>query len=281
MKIGVTGASGQLGRIAISKLNDKVGAENVIGLVRSPQKVSDLGIEVREFDYNKPELLATALQGIDKLFLISGSEMGNRVKQHANVIEAAKSAGVGLIVYTSLLKTDSSTMGLADEHSETEKLLKASGIPYVILRNGWYIENYTVSIPDIIKQGALYGCSGDGKISAATREDYAEAAATVLTTQGHENKIYELAGDEAFTLAQFAAELSSRTGNKIAYVNIPENDYAQALVQAGLPEALALMLADSQTATQNGDLFDNQHQMSKLIGRSTTPMAKVVADTLK
>lgn len=280
MKIGVTGATGQLGRIVIEKLKKKTGAENIVALVRSPQKASDLGVEVREFDYDKPENLSEALSGIDKLLLISGSEIGKRLSQHTNVIEAAGKADIKLIVYTSLLRADSSTISLAPEHYGTEKVLEKSGIPYVLLRHGWYTENYTGSLGGVIDHGTLYGSSGEGKISSATREDFAEGAVAVLTTEGHEGKIYELAGDETFTMNDFAAEISRQTGKDIPYVNLPEKDYAQALVQAGLPESVAGFLAGTHTSTEKGDLFDDSHQLSKLIGRPTTPLAKAISNAL-
>ncbi len=280
MRIGVTGATGQLGRLVIEKLKEKAGAENIIALARSPQNAADLGVEVREFNYDKPEDLAMALSGIDKLLLISGSEIGKRIPQHLNVINSAKKAGIKLLAYTSLLRADNSSIALASEHFETEKALTASGVPYVLLRHGWYTENYTSSLADVIALGTLYGSSGEGKISSATREDFAEAAAVVLTTDGHEDKIYELAGDEAFTMSDFAAEISRQTKKDIPYVNIPEKDYAKALIQAGLPEHLADFLAGSHVSTEKGDLFDNGHQLSKLIGHPTTSLAKAISDVL-
>ncbi len=280
MKIGITGATGQLGTIVIEKLKEKTAAENIIALARTPQKAAGLEVEVREFDYDKPEGLSTALAGIDKLLLISGSEIGKRLAQHTQVIEAAKKSGVKLIVYTSLLRADNSTISLAAEHDGTEKAIKESGIPYVLLRNGWYTENYTSSLQNILSLGTLYGSSGEGKISSATREDYAEAAVAVLTSEGQEGKVYELAGDEAFTMADFAAEISRQTNKDIPYVNIPEKDYAGALVNAGLPEPIAAFLAGSHTSTEKGDLFDDGQQLSKLIGRPTTPLSKAIATSL-
>lgn len=281
MKIGITGASGQLGKIVLDKLKLKTPAENIVALVRDPQKVSGEAIEVRAFDYEKPELLAEALSGIDKLVLISGNEIGKRAAQHANVIEAAKHAGVKLIVYTSLLRANNTTISLAGEHLKTEKDLKASGLSYVILRNGWYTENYTASIQDVLALGTLYGCAGEGKTSSASREDFAEAVVAVLTSEGHTNKTYELAGDEAFTLSEYAATLSQVSGKNIPYVNLPEEDYAKALSQAGLPEFFAAFLAGAQTSTAKGDLYEPGRQLSKLIGRPTTPFRETIAQALK
>tara|TARA_R110000737_G_scaffold351421_1_gene393641 strand:- start:3009 stop:3878 length:870 start_codon:yes stop_codon:yes gene_type:complete len=280
MKIAVTGASGKLGRLVIEELKERTSAENIVALVRNPQKVADLGVEAREFDYDQAAQQSTTLKGVDKLLLISGNEIGKRLPQHINVIEAAKNAGIKTIVYTSLLKADSSTLGLAGEHIGTEEVLKKSGIPHVILRNGWYTENYTESLQAVIGLGTLYGSSGDGKISSATRGDYAAAAATVLTSEGQEGKVYELAGDEAFTMSDYAAEISRQTGKDIPYVNLPESDYAQALIKSGLPEGLAQFLASSHVSTEKGDLFDDGHQLSKLIGRPSTSLSEAISAAL-
>jgi NAD(P)H dehydrogenase (quinone) len=280
MKIGVTGATGKLGRLVVDKLKGKVSTDSIVALVRTPEKAADLGVETREFDYSKPENLSKALAGIDNLLLISGSEVGQRAKQHANVIEAAKKAGVKWIVYTSLLHTDVSSLSLAVEHSATEKVLKESGIPYTLLRNGWYTENYTGSIPGAIAGGAFIGSAGDGKISGAARADYAEAAVAVVTSEDQQGKVYELAGDEAFTLTELAAEISKQTGKTIPYKNLPETEYASVLKSFGLPEALAHAFASWDTGASKGDLFDNDHQLSKLIGRPTTSLSTVVKDTL-
>lgn len=279
MKIAITGATGQLGRLTVSKLKEKTAKENLVALVRTPEKAVDLGIEAREFDYSKPETLATSLQGIDTLFLISGSEIGQRETQHKNVINAAKEAGVKRIVYTSLLYATDSEMALAAEHVATEKLLVESGLTYTILRNGWYTENYAGSISGALQAGAFIGSAQNGKISSATREDFAEAAAVVLTTtEGHENKIYELAGDDAYTLSDLAAEISKQTGKDIPYNDLTEEEYTKVLVSVGLPEGFAQILADSDAKAAEGSLYSEDKTLSKLIGRPTTPLADVVKD---
>lgn len=280
MKIGITGATGQLGVLVVNKLKEKVAAENIVALVRSPQKAASLGVEAREADYNQPETLEKAFQGIDKLLLISGNEIGQRLSQHTNIINAAKKAGVKLIAYTSLLHADTSTLSLAEEHLGTEAALKASGVPYVLLRNGWYTENYTGSIGGVLAGGALLGSSGDGKISSATRADFAEAAVAVLTGEGQEGKVYELAGDEAYTMSDMAAEISKQTGKNIPYKNLPVAEYAAALIRVGLPEGVAHFLAGTHVSTEKGDLFDDGHQLSKLIGRPTTSLADAVKAAL-
>jgi NAD(P)H dehydrogenase (quinone) len=281
MKIGITGATGQLGRLVVSKLKNKVSADNIVALARSQQKGADLGVTVREADYAMPETLNSALEGIDTLLLISSSEVGQRATQHHNVIEAAKKAGVKWIVYTSLLHADTSSLSLAEEHRQTEAELKQSGIPHTILRNGWYTENYSGSIPGALAGGAFIGSAGDGKISSASREDFADAAVAVLTGQGHEGKIYELAGDEAYTLNDLAAEISRQTGKDIPYKNLPETDYATALAGFGLPEGLAKAIAGWDVSASKGDLYDDSRQLSKLIGHPTTPMKETVAEALK
>jgi NAD(P)H dehydrogenase (quinone) len=280
MKIGITGATGQLGKIVVEQLKKRVSAESIVALVRNPQKAAGLGIETREFDYAKPEKLAASLQGIDKLLLISSNEIGQRATQHANVINAAKQAGVKWIVYTSLLHAETSSLNLAGEHLATEAALKASGIPYTILRNGWYTENYTGSVPGAIAAGTFIGSAGDGKISSAARIDFAEAAAVVLSGEGHQGKVYELAGDESYTLADLAAEIARQTKKEIPYNNLPETEYANMLKSFGIPEGFAGAIASWDVSASKGDLFDNGHLLSKLIGRPTTPLAKVVADAI-
>ena len=280
MKIGITGATGQLGRLVVEKLKQGVNAENLVALVRSPEKAADLEIEAREFDYVKSGSLANALQGIDHLLLISGSEVGQRKAQHENIIKAAQEAGVKWIVYTSLLHADTSSLSLAAEHVATENLLKSANIPHTILRNGWYTENYTASVPGAVGAGAFVGSAGEGKISSASREDYAEAAAVVLTGEGHVGKVYELAGDVAYTLKDLAAEISGQTGKDIPYNNLSEEDYAGVLKSLGLPEGLARAIAGWDIGVSKGDLFDDGKVLSKLIGRPTTPFADEIKKAL-
>lgn len=279
--IAITGATGQLGHLTVAALKRRVPPNQLIGLVRSPEKAADLGIAARAADYTRAETLDAALKGIDKLLLISSSEIGMRTAQHRNVIEAAQRAGVNLIVYTSVLHADRSPLSLAEEHRQTEAMIKASGIPYVILRNGWYTENYTGSIPGALAGGAFMGCAGDGKLSTATRADYAEAAAVVLTTEGHAGKTYELAGDIAYTLSDLAAEISRQSGQEIPYKNLPEAEYARLLAGFGLPEAFASGLAAWDVDASKGALFEDGRQLSRLIGRPTTPLAEAVAAVLK
>lgn len=281
MTVAVTGATGQLGRIVIEKLKAKIPASDIVALARAPEKAADLGVSARAADYEKPETLVPALASVDTLLLISSSEIGKRAVQHGNVIDAAKKAGVKRIVYTSLLHADTSPLNLAGEHVQTEAALTASGIAYTILRNGWYSENHTGSIGGALAGGAFIGSAGEGKIAAAPRVDYAEAAVAAATGEGHEGRIYELAGDTAWTLADLAAEISGQTGRDIPYRNLPEAEYAKALVGFGLPEALATSIAGWDVGASKGALFDDGKQLSRLIGRPTTPLSVSVAEALK
>ncbi|CNI25128.1 NmrA family transcriptional regulator [Yersinia frederiksenii] len=281
--IAVTGATGQLGRLVINALLKKVPASEIIAAVRHPEKASDLaalGLQVCKADYSQPTTLDAAFQGVDKLLLISSSEVGQRVAQHTAVINAAKHAGVKLLAYTSLLHADKSILGLGEEHRDTEALLRESGLPVVLLRNGWYTENYAASIAPALAHGAFIGAVGNGRIASAAREDYAQAAAAVLTQEGQAGKVYELAGDDSYTLAEFSAEIARQSGKPVVYQDLSEADFKQALISAGLPEGFASMLADSDAGAAQGGLFDDSHTLSKLIGRPTTPYAKVIAATL-
>lgn len=280
MKIGITGATGQLGRLVLEKLKEHVPPQDIIALVRSPKKVSNLDIETREFDYNKSDNLTKSLIGVDKLLLISSNEIGQRFKQHVNVIDAAKQANVKLIVYTSLLHADTSSLNLAGEHLATEKVLKESNIPFIILRNGWYSENYTNSISGSLAGGAFLGSAGEGKISSAARADYAEAAVAVLTSKGQQGKTFELAGDESYTLSDLAKEISRQTGKNIPYKNLTEVEYSDILIKIGVPEGFARAIASWDIGASKGDLFDDGYELPKLIGRPTTSIIHSVKDAL-
>lgn len=281
MKIGVTGATGQLGTLVIEELKKRIPHDEIVALVRSPEKASKLGVETRMFDYSKPEGLTEALKGIDRLLLISSNEIGQRAKQHDNVIDSAWKNGVKWIVYTSLLKADTSSLSLAPEHVTTEKTLIESGIDYTILRNGWYTENYANTVRGAVEGGAYIGSASNGRISSASRADYAEAAAVVITDESHKGKIYELAGDESYTLHDLAAEISKQTGKKIPYKNLSEGEYIEALKSFDVPGPLAETIAGWDVSASNDALYDDSQQLSKLIGRSTTPLSETVREALK
>jgi NAD(P)H dehydrogenase (quinone) len=281
--IAITGATGQLGTLVIEALLQKFPANQIVAAVRTPSKArafGDKGVQVREADYSRPETLAAAFAGITKLLLISGSELGQRVPQHQAVIDAAKRAGVRLIAYTSLLHADTGGLLLAAEHLATEKYLQASGIPFVFLRNGWYTENLTAGIGPALQQGAFIGATKNGHIAAATRAEYAAAAVAVLTGEGHENKVYELAGDTAFTRADFAEEVSKQTGKPVGYHDLPQQEYEKILATF-VPSALATILADAEAKAANGALDDNSHTLSRLTGHPTAPFADAITEALK
>ncbi|MFB6393673.1 SDR family oxidoreductase [Polymorphospora lycopeni] len=281
--ITVTGATGHLGRLVVEQLLDRgVPAAGIVAAVRAPEKAADLaarGVQVREADYDRPETLAAALAGTDRLLLVSGNELGQRLRQHGNVVEAARSAGVSLLAYTSILAADTTSVPLGPEHKATEDLVRASGLPYVLLRNGWYLENYDLA--GAVAQGVILGAAGEGRVSAATRADFAAAAVAVLTGDGHAGKVYELGGDEAFTLAELAAEVTRQSGTEVAYRDLPVDEYARTLAGFGLPEPVARMLADSDAGLARGDLHTGTGDLSRLIARPTTPLPDAVAQHLK
>jgi NAD(P)H dehydrogenase (quinone) len=284
MSIIVTGATGHLGRLAVESLLKRgVPAEQIVATGRKVDKIDDLaarGVQVRPIDYDRPETLGPAFEGAGKLLLISGSELGRRIPQHQHAVDAAKAAGVGLIAYTSAPRADSTPMLLAREHRATEEMIKAAGLPFVLLRNDWYLEVYTEQIANYLAEGEIVGSAGDGRVSAAARADFAEAAAVVLTGEGHAGKVYELAGDEAFTQAELAAELSRQTGRAIAYRDVPLAETKARLVGFGLPEEVATVIADIDRAVAAGELLVTSGDLSRLIGRPTTRLSRAVADAL-
>jgi len=282
--IAITGATGHLGRLVLTALLEKTPAKDVVAIVRTPSKAADFaakGVQVREGDYTKPATLVAALKGVEKLLLISSSEVGQRATQHQAVITAAKEAGVKLIAYTSILKGDRSKLALAGEHIATEKMLAASGVPFVLLRNGWYLENYTDGLAATLAHG-LAGSSGTGRIAAAARADFAAAAVAVLTsTTSQAGKVYELAGDVGFTKAELAAEISKQSGKNITYADLPAEQFKGVLLGAGLPPPFAEILVDADVNIAKGELDDQSGDLKRLIGRPTTTLATAVAAGLK
>lgn len=281
----ITGAAGQLGRLVLADLRRRAPAAQLIGLVRDAAKARDLaeqGVELRIADYNDPLALASALVGVDKLLLISSSEVGQRSAQHRNVVDAAVAAGVGLIAYTSVLHADRNPMMLAREHRESEALIRASGLPFTLLRNGWYSENYAMGVAAAVEHGVVLGAAADGKLSLAARRDYAEAAAAVLVEDvaRHSGNVYELAGDQAYTLADFAAEITRQAHQPVRYQNMPQDEYKAALIGVGLPANVAELLADSDARAAEGELYEPGKALSQLIGRPTTALSESVASAL-
>ncbi len=283
MSIVVTGATGHLGRHVVEQLLDEVPADQITAVVRSEEKAADFaarGVKIAVADYNAPETFDGLFSAGDKVLLISGNEFDKgRVQQHQVVLDAAKAAGVALLAYTSA--PGSLKAALADDHRGTEELILASGVPYVLLRNGWYNENYTEQLAPVLQYNAVTHAAGDGKVSSAARADYAAAAVAVLTGEGHENKTYELGGDEAWGFAEYAAELSKQTGKEIVYNAVSVETFTGILTGAGLPEPLAAILAAVDASIEKGELVVATGDLSRLTGRPTTPIAESIAAALK
>ncbi|WMI57880.1 SDR family oxidoreductase [Streptomyces rochei] len=282
MSIVVTGATGHLGRHVVRQLLEKVPADRVTAVVRDRDRAADLaalGVRIAVADYNAPESFDGVFAPGDRVLLISGNEFDKgRVRQHTVVIDAAKKAGAALLAYTSA--PSSLTAALADDHRATEEVLVGSGVPYVLLRNGWYHENYTEQLAPVLEHGAVVQAAGDGRVSSASRADYAAAAVAVLTGEGHENKAYELGGDEAWSFAEYAAELSKQTGKEIVYTPVSTEAYTGILTGAGVPGPLAGVLAGVDAAIEKGELVVTTGDLARLVSRPTTPLAEAVAAAL-
>ena len=288
-KILITGATGQLGALVIDALLKIRKASEIAAIVRpsagadkaSVRHLADAGVETRAADYDDVASLEVAFQGIDRLLFISSSAVGKRVAQHGNVIDSAKRAGVGQVAYTSVLHADRSPLGLAAEHRATETLLHKSGLSYVLLRNGWYTENYLAAAFKAIENGVYLGAAGDARVTTAARADYAAAAAAVMNTaEDWSGRVFELAGDEPYSLIELAAELAKHSGHPVRYENLTQADYEAALLQVGMAAPVAALIADADAGATKGALFDDSHDLSRLIGRPTTSLSKSVADAL-
>lgn len=282
--IVVTGATGKLGQHVIEGLLQKVPVDQIIAAVRTPEKAQDWatqGVQVREADYSKPETLASALAGAETLLLISSNEVGQRLTQHQAVVDAARQAGIKLIAYTSILRADTSILELASEHKATEEYIRASGLPFVFLRNGWYVENQTDALGPALEHGTILGAAQEGTFAFAARADYAEAAVAVVTGTGHKNKIYELAGDESYTLSELAAEVSRQSGKTVKYQDLPPQEYARTLVSFGLSAPFADIVADADAGARQGELDSDSHDLSTLIGHPTLSLEAAVKAALQ
>ena len=279
MSIVVTGATGHLGRLAVEALMERgVPAADVVATGRRTETLADLaerGVVVRTADYDDEASLEEALAGADRLLLVSGSEVGQRVRQHGNAIAAARAAGVGFIAYTSIAHADTSTLLLAEEHRATEQLLTEAGVPHALLRNSWYTENYTAQLPVYLEHG-IAGAAGDGAVSAATRADYAAAAAAVVATDGHAGAVYELGG-APFTMTELAQVVSAATGRTVTYTDLPVEQYQRVLVAAGLPEPAAAVFADGDRGVAAGELLVEGDDLARLLGRAPTSLPEAVA----
>jgi NAD(P)H dehydrogenase (quinone) len=286
MSVVVTGATGQLGRLTVEALLRRgVPAPDVVATGRDVTGIKDLadrGVVVRRADFTDPGSLAAAFAGAGKLLLISASvPVDERVANHRRAIDAALAAGVSLVAYTSTLRADTAATVIGATHRATEEYLRERRVPSVLLRNGWYLENYTGQLPLILQNGAVTGAAGQGRVSAASRADYAEAAAVVLTTEGHAGAVYELGGDESFTLAELAAAVSAAAGKQITYTDLPAQELARVLAGAGQPAGLAEVLADADLGLSRGELFTGSGDLGRLIGRPATRLADAVADALR
>lgn len=283
--IAVTGASGNLGRLVIEHLLERrTPPDQIIALVRDSDKAADLaslGIEVRHADYDLPNTLQPALADVEKLLLISSSEIGQRLQQHQNIINAAKYADVGQLLYTSILHADTSQVALATEHIATERFIHEIGIPHLILRNGWYMENYTADLDQIIESGTLYGAAGKGRVAAATRNDYAEAAAVLLTEDHGIDRVFELCGDEPFNYDELASAIGKIAGTDVVYQNMDPEAYTQALVQSGLSLAAAMSISDADEGVARGELDSNSTDLTDLLHRPTTSLDDVLRSAIR
>lgn len=284
----VTGATGQLGALVIDALLESVPASAIVAGVRDPAKnegavkaLREKGIEVRAADYIQPATLASAFAGVNRLLLISSSENGRRRVQHRNVIDAAKNAGVSLIAYTSILHADTSPLFLAEEHRDAEAALAESGVPFVLLRNGWYSEVYTWRLPLAFKHGVLMGAAAEGRISSAARADYARAAAMVLAGGDHAGRTYELAGDASFTLAELAAVVAEASGKPMTYQNMTPEAFRVEVLKSGAPEIVGKILSDTDAGVAKGALLDEGGTLARLIGRPTTPFQTTITDFMR
>ena len=283
MTILVTGSTGKLGTIAVKQLMRRVTADQIIAGARDVEKAAPLGrlgVRVRELDYYKPETFPAAFDKVTRIYLISGNDP-NRVQGHKAVIEGAKAAGVKFIAYTSILHADTAKTVLAKDHLETEEALKASGLSYTILRNGWYFENYLDNLDTLLEHGSIFGATQDAKFSPARRADYADAAAMVLTNNGHVGKTYELAGDTAYSLSEIAAEIARITGKPLKYTDLPVEEYKALLTRAGLPDFAVNWLSDADLGVARGELFDESGELKNLVGRPTWTLTRQIEDTLK
>ena len=285
MPLLITGATGHLGRLVVEQLlADGVPAGDIIATGRATDKIKDLadrGVQVRAVEFGDAAAVRAAVAGADRVLLVSAMDPGGRVEQHRNVIDAAREAGTGLVAYTSIVNAETTKIRLAADHQATEQLLRDSGVPYVLLRNSWYHENYTDRLPAFLAQGAIPGSAGEGRISAAARADYAAAAARVLTTDGHDGQAYELGSDEPFTLAQLAAEVSAQSGREVRYLDLPEEHYAKALKEHGVPGLMADMVAETDAAAAHGTLYTASGDLTALTGRPAATLSAAVGAALR
>jgi NAD(P)H dehydrogenase (quinone) len=285
MTIVVTGATGHLGRLVIEALlRSDVEPGDILAAGRAVERLDDLarrGVRVARIEFADPTSLSAAFSGAEKVLLVSGSELGARVRLHANAVDAAVAAGVQRLVYTSIAHADTSRLLLAREHQGTEAYLRAAGLTHTLLRNSWYIDLYTEALPATLATGTILGAAGAGRVSATTRADYAQAAAAALLAEEPGDAVYELGADRAFTLAELAAEITALSGTTVSYTDLPDDEYRRTLEGFGLPAAAAAAYADGDRGIREGELLVETRDLSRLIGRPTTSLAEAVEAGLK
>jgi NAD(P)H dehydrogenase (quinone) len=284
MSLIVTAASGHLGRLVVESLLARgVAPVDIVATARTPESLSHLaerGVRTARLDYNEPATVSSVIEPGDILLLVSGSEVGKRAAQHAAVIAAAKDAGVARIVYTSAPRATTSALVLAPEHKATEEALVASGVPFTILRNGWYTENYVGQVEKGRETGALEASVGDGRVASASRKDYADAAAVVLSEAGHEGAVYELSGDVAWTFDDLASTIGDIVGREVVYTRLTPEEHAALLASHGLDDGTIGFIVGLDGNIRDGLLGETSGDLSGLIGRPTTPLAEGLADEL-
>jgi len=273
MSVVITGATGQFGRLVVEGLlASGVPAADIVATGRRTERLADLGVPYAVADFDAPETLLAAFAGADTVLLVSGSEPGNRVAQHTNAIEAARKAGVRRVVYTSAPKVSDVEWTLSPEHKATEEALQASGLAWTILRNNWYHENYAPTLAQLASTGVLLTSSGDGRVASAARADLAAAAAVVLTTDGHDGRVYELSGDVAWTADEFAAAAAEVLGRPVEVSNVSTDEHRAILASAGVDEGTVWFLTSLDADIRAGVLGDATSDLRALIGRPTTPL---------
>ena len=272
MSIAVTGATGQLGRLVVAGLQDHLPADRVVAVVRDEQKAADLGVTVRVAPYEDSDALTAAFEGVDVLVFVSASVPGVRLPQHTNVVRAAEAAGVRRVVYTSAPRVDDTTLILAPEHKATEELLRGSGLAWTFLRNNWYSENYAGTLRTAAQTGEVVSAAGDGRVASASRPDFAAAAVVVATTDGHDGAVYELGGDEAWDFAGFTRAASTALGRELTFRPVSPAELDAELAAAGLDEGTRGFVVGLDQNIAEGTLADVTGDLSRLIGRPTTPL---------
>ena len=283
MKMLVTGATGKFGTKVVETLLKTVPASQLAVSVRKPEKAEGLrarGVEVRQGDFDHPQSLDSAFAGIDRLLIISADgDNETRIRQHRDAVAAAERAGVKFIAYTSLVNATESKNLFAPTHQATEEAILKTGIPYSFLRNNWYLENEIPGIQGVLAGAPWVTSAGDGRVGWALQQDYAEAAATVLSGNGHENKIYELSG-KSLTQEEFVSLLGSVLGKEVTVQQVDDTTYADIMKNAGIPDFVIPILVDIQKSIREGTLDFESNDFEKVLGRPATPIKEALTQIL-